>query len=275
MNYNLYVENTKTNQIQKINFEYNGIVTNTGSIEMIDNYLSRFKNLDIFITNIYKENQISFIPDKCYIINNANIKLEPIFNNNTIKDITSNLLSKKELHVNWNAINELINKILNYTNSDSRIFKSISNTKEITKLYYYFINNKIDDLKLLLFNDYTLYRNLYAWLNKYELKYYQVNEQEDNQITIDSYLENKNKPYRLVTNYLYDLDIDNNKEELEEIAKEKKRLQDIKEKGIYSNELIEYYYNNGGLESVLENVSLDDIESLTPDEQEYIGYRKR
>ena len=305
MNCYLHVKNTKTNQDEKINIEYNGNVSYTASIAIIDNYLSYFKDLDSFITYIYNDEQIDFIPDECYIMSNNKNKLEPIFGNTTIRRITNDILTGKQLHGDKNEVNELVKEIFSYTNNDEyqRILRSIANTKEVSNLYHDFSNNNINKIKLDLFLDYSLYRNLYVWFNNYKSKYHQEKkEEQDNQITLDQYLQDKSKPTPLekITKFIdenYEKEIEEEKvqlftpkekeieepkvdyedieDELLKIAEERRRLEELRLKGIQTNEKIEYYYNLGGLPKVLEEVSLDEIEALTKDEQEYIGYRRR
>ena len=274
MFYNIYLENTKTNKKVIVNFECNGLIKKDGTIEMIDNYLSNFKSLDDFITYLYKEQIIDMVPNKCYIKNDTK-EIKPIFNDDYIHNITNEVLNNEK--VNENETINLVKKIVNYAKTDERIFQSIKNTKEINNiLYYNLLNSNLYGIKRIL-STYSNFRDVYVWLNNYENKYYHEQEKEkDNQITFDDYLKKKSEPdtnYQKVINYLYDIDEEESKEILKELAEEQLRKNKIRLNGL-SNENIEYYYNLGGINSVMENVSLDELESLSSDEKEYIGYRR-
>lgn len=262
---NICVENKKTKEKHIINFEVNGVVKNEGPIEAIDSYLSQFKSLDDFLTYLLKEGIVSVGLYDCYAVVNGDIKKDVIFNDSFISEKSMERLALKEGPLmDDRTIFDLVNELSDLITTDKDSKNAMCNSKIFPspvydKLQRINLADKKDEIVELFKNDlynilkahYDMLRDSYIWLKKYKEKKKKIEAYEQLSFTPDQ----------------------DNYKELLEIAREKANDLKLRYSGI-SNPTIEYYFMEGGLESVMENCSLEEITSLPVEEQIYIGFKK-
>ena len=269
-------------------------------LEQLDRYLSQFPSKDIFLAKMYKDGVIKATPLDCYIgytYNKKVVKKPIFFHNKLIYDASRSYIHAKEQAIDKkkttiplsNEITSFINEIIDLGVNDNEAFKSMFYSKNFPKHVYDLLNeyrkllkkedypSKQDDIKELKeqinynIRKYNYFRSIYLWKELLNDKR-KNDKQEYDQMNINDYINNLNHKNETET------DIEQREEDYEEELKEI-AIEELRKRKIFlteiSNPNIDYYFNEGGLEEVLNNCDMDEIESLSDDEKEYIGYKRR
>lgn len=296
--YSVYVRTREG--LNTIPFEKNGKLEDKSDLELFDIYFNaKVKSIDEFLNNRIKEGKIKGNPLECFIGYKVNgeIKKKPIITNNLfIYNAAMNYAIKarktknrKDLYIDeYPQIKDFVDEIINLAVNDNLAFKSMFKSNgfpqhvydllnELRKLYkkedYSSKNDDINQLKNQIsynIRKYNYLRSIYLWKDNYLKKEIKNNNQQNNDFEYDMNIFEwaetniKNKT---------DIDIEEelSDEELNEINQFNHDYKN-RYKIEITNPNIDFYFKQGGLEAVLSNCSLDEIESLSDDEKNYIGY---
>ena len=242
MNYSIVLTN-KYGDKQIMKYEYNGVYKESGPLEEIDNYLTKFNGRFSYLNYIYDNFNVYLKYNDLYIIRLEDNKvISPIYYNKEINKLSSEVINKDDS--NYLLINDLYNRVSTII-SDRDFYLAVMDSISISdssKNILSNLYNKKTDQPLSMFIDY--YTNNYCELRALF-------------IFIDYYIKN---------HVIY-------RNELRAVARESLKKKKIMLKGL-SNSQIDYYFNNGGLQEVLDNCDTNDILSLSDDELDYIGYKR-
>lgn len=301
--YSVYVR-TK-NDLYTIPFETGGKTKDKTDIELFDIYFNyKVRDVDEFLSKMNKQGKIKGTPLECFIGYkfNGEIKKKPIIINQVLGNAAvsyavnkKNAKDKKHVYIdNKSYIKDFIDSIVDLGVNNNDAFKSMFKSKDFPKHVYDLINDYRKTLKKKAVEEKEYGIRIYKYdddikeiLNQINYNIRKYNYFRSIFVWKDNYLK-KDTIKNTDNGYIYEMDLldwaNMNKEQTSADIEEELTEDELDEvndfyqgyKNQYSIELsnanIDYYFKHGGLEAVLANCDLEEIESLSNEEKNYIGY---
>jgi hypothetical protein len=292
--YSIYVDKNKGKVKKTVFLKDDGKPVDKFNLEKIDRYTAQFSNQDAFVTRLCKGGEILFAPEKVYIgyqYNGETSKKEIIFNNPIIKEEAKHIIDQKKNNVKCpllpddEHIKELAGQIKGYAMNISSL-RAMNISEDFPRHIYNLLNQyralntktsytpeeakerkELNEQIEYNLRKYMYFRAVYLWNKKYIKRLgtdKKVMEEEYKQQELADYMDLKYSPNATKKITMADIEIED--EEMNEDRVKPSRIVEL------SNQNISYYYNNGGLEAVMANCDLDDIEALSEEEKDEIGF---
>ena len=205
--YSIMIEkdNGKEKEVKAIKLKHNGKIQDKFELEVIDRYLTQFSNQDALLTKLAKDNNLPFIPTKCYIGYNYKGKVckkDIIYNDKILFIAAKDIINQKQNGIDvkhqiltpTNDINELIGRIKNYAKNDStlrsmffselfpkHVYDLLNEYHNLNKPVNYNLDTLMDRNELAKQIDYNIrkykfFRAIHLW----EIKYLKKQEKSQN-----------------------------------------------------------------------------------------------
>lgn len=280
--YSIFIERENGKDRVALKLKHNGILENKFDLEVIDRYLTQFKDQDDFLTKMAKMDALPYIPKKCFIgyIYNDEIKEKNIiYNNAIIKHAAEDIINKKRLGVKNKQlildstieVKDFIHQIKGLAVNDDSAFKSMFFSGFFPKHVYDLLNEyrKLKKSKLTSeslkqieeiaekidynIRNYKFYRAIYLWYKKYQKKQeIKANEKKDyNQLELSQFMDISSKLINSPKQYVIeDQEVENDN------IDSKITIEDVLE-----------IYQQDGIEGVMNYYDIDDLKRILNDEE--------
>ena len=280
--YSIFIERENGKDRVALKLKHNGILENKFDLEVIDRYLTQFKDQDDFLTKMAKMDTLPYIPKKCFIgyIYNDEIKEKNIiYNNAIIKHAAEDIINKKRLGVKNKQlildptieVKDFIHQIKGLAVNDDSAFKSMFFSGFFPKHVYDLLNEyrKLKKSKLTSeslkqieeiaekidynIRNYKFYRAIYLWYKKYQKKQeIKANEKKDyNQLELSQFMDISSKLINSPKQYVIeDQEVENDN------IDSKITIEDVLE-----------IYQQDGIEGVMNYYDIDDLKRILNDEE--------
>ena len=280
--YSIFIERENGKDRVALKLKHNGILENKFDLEVIDRYLTQFKDQDDFLTKMAKMDALPYIPKKCFIgyIYNDEIKEKNIiYNNAIIKHAAEDIINKKRLGIKNKQlildptieVKDFIHQIKGLAVNDDSAFKSMFFSGFFPKHVYDLLNEyrKLKKSKLTSeslkqieeiaekidynIRNYKFYRAIYLWYKKYQKKQeIKANEKKDyNQLELSQFMDISSKLINSPKQYVIeDQEVENDN------IDSKITIEDVLE-----------IYQQDGIEGVMNYYDIDDLKRILNDEE--------
>ena len=280
--YSIFIERENEKDRVALKLKHNGILENKFDLEVIDRYLTQFKDQDEFLTKMAKMDTLPYIPKKCFIgyIYNDEIKEKNIiYNNAIIKHAAEDIINKKRLGIKNKQlildptieVKDFIHQIKGLAVNDDSAFKSMFFSGFFPKHVYDLLNEyrKLKKSKLTSeslkqieeiaekidynIRNYKFYRAIYLWYKKYQKKQeIKANEKKDyNQLELSQFMDISSKLINSPKQYVIeDQEVENDN------IDSKITIEDVLE-----------IYQQDGIEGVMNYYDIDDLKRILNDEE--------
>ena len=280
--YSIFIERENGKDRVALKLKHNGILENKFDLEVIDRYLTQFKDQDEFLTKMAKLDTLPYIPKKCFIgyIYNDEIKEKNIiYNNAIIKHAAEDIINKKRLGIKNKQlildptieVKDFIHQIKGLAVNDDSAFKSMFFSGFFPKHVYDLLNEyrKLKKSKLTSeslkqieeiaekidynIRNYKFYRAIYLWYKKYQKKQeIKANEKKDyNQLELSQFMDISSKLINSPKQYVIeDQEVENDN------IDSKITIEDVLE-----------IYQQDGIEGVMNYYDIDDLKRILNDEE--------
>ena len=280
--YSIFIERENGKDRVALKLKHNGILENKFDLEVIDRYLTQFKDQDEFLTKMAKMDTLPYIPKKCFIgyIYNDEIKEKNIiYNNAIIKHAAEDIINKKRLGIKNKQlildptieVKDFIHQIKGLAVNDDSAFKSMFFSGFFPKHVYDLLNEyrKLKKSKLTSeslkqieeiaekidynIRNYKFYRAIYLWYKKYQKKQeIKANEKKDyNQLELSQFMDISSKLINSPKQYVIeDQEVENDN------IDSKITIEDVLE-----------IYQQDGIEGVMNYYDIDDLKRILNDEE--------
>lgn len=305
--YSVYV---KTNSgLYKVPFDLGNGIKENFDLEELDNYFAEQKDYNSFLKDKVKENPTKIFIGYIY---NKEIKAKPIILNDLfIKNAANSYLkakkeNKRNLYIpKSDSINAFVDSIRKMAIKDNDAFNSMFMDRSFPKHVYDVLNDyrnalkkedyssKISDLEELKnqidynIRKYNYFRSIYLWRERFLNR----SEKQENDYKYDIGLMDWANRNKQKTNTDIEEEVNNDEEIKVEKVENPLSVEEMLTKKDYEDayKILEQYkstyafeisdpkinqlFKEGGLASVLYNCDIEEIERLTNEEKEYIGYK--
>ena len=281
--YSIFIERENEKDRVAVKLKHNGALENKFNLEVIDRYLTQFKDQDAFLTYMAKIDALPYIPKKCFIgyCFNGEIKEKNIsYDNTTIKHAAEDIINKRKLGVKskqliltpTSEVKDFIQQIKTLAVNNDTAFKSMFFSGFFPKHVYDLLNEyrklkkanltseslkQIEEVAEKIdynIRNYKFYRAIYLWYKKYQKKQEIKAKEKDNynQLELSQFMEIPNS-YNPKKNVIEDYEVKNDNIDLNN--------NDISIEDIYD------IYNNEGIEGVMTYFDIDDLKRILNDEE--------
>ncbi len=288
--YSIIIERENKQDQLALKLKHNSVLQTKFDLEVIDRYLTQFRDQDEFLTKMAKLDALPYIPKKCYIGYYSNGELKEkniIYNNPTINNAAKDILDKKTMGyplilTPTPEIKDLIREIKELAVKDDSAFKSMFFSDLFPKHVYDLLKEyrnlkkvsltsenlkKLEDLAGQIdynIRKYKLFRPIYLWNKKYKIKQKEksANKSENNQMNLSDFMDMN---YKIIGNKKEVMEDDEiNSDDVDSIDENKESIRDA----IFAT------YETLGSEEVLNTYDIDEIVNcLTKDERKDMGLK--
>ena len=280
--YSIIIERENKQDRISLKLKHNGALEDKFNLEVIDRYLTQFKDQDAFLTYMAKIDALPYIPKKCFIgyCFNGEIKEKNIiYDNATIKHAAEDIINKRKLGVKskqliltpTSEVKDFIQQIKTLAVNNDTAFKSMFFSGFFPKHVYDLLNEyrklkkanltseslkQIEEVAEKIdynIRNYKFYRAIYLWYKKYQKKQeIKANEKKDyNQLELSQFMDISSKLINSPKQYVIeDQEVENDN------IDSKITIEDVLE-----------IYQQDGIEGVMNYYDIDDLKRILNDEE--------